>query len=237
MPRPPIARSCLVLSHVAFENLGSLRRILPDYGFEIRFCEMGVEDGPVEAIIASDLLVVLGGPIGVYETEDYPFLTAEIVAIGARLRAQKPTLGICLGAQLMAAALSAPVGPGDAKEIGYAPLTLTDAGRASPLAALEGVPVLHWHGDAFGLPEGASLASTEICPHQAFALDKFALALQFHAEVEPLALEAWLIGHTVELAKFGLKPGVLRAQAARYGAATVAAGEKMFRTWLDGVFA
>ncbi len=230
-------KRALALRHLAFENLGVLARILPDYGLAADYHEVGLGPLPRADIGACDLLIVLGGPIGVYETRDYPFLAEEIAAIGARLQAKKPTLGICLGAQMMAAALGAPVGPGPGREIGYAPLTLTEAGQNAPLAALRGVDVLHWHGDAFGLPEGAvSLASTPLCPHQAFALDKYALALQFHAEVEPAALESWLVGHACELAKVGIKPGDLRAQAAAKGEATAAAGEKMFRAWLDGIF-
>jgi GMP synthase (glutamine-hydrolysing) len=232
------ARSCLVLRHVAFEGLGVLAEILPEKGFHSRYCEIGVEPLPVEKIAGCDLLVVMGGPIGVYETEAYPFLVAEMAAIAGRLREKKPTLGICLGAQLMAAALGSRVAPGPAKEIGYAPVILTEAGRASPLAALEGANVLHWHGDNLDLPPGAeNLAFTAACPHQAFALDSFALALQFHVEAEPATLEAWLIGHAVELGKAGIDPREIRAQAARFGAATAAAGKKLFRGWLDGVFA
>jgi GMP synthase (glutamine-hydrolysing) len=238
MSRTEESRTCLVLRHVAFEGLGVLAGLLPAYGFATRICEVGVELLPEAEIAACDLLVVLGGPIGVYETEAYPFLVAEQAAIAARLAMKKPTLGICLGAQLMAAALGAKVAPGPAKEIGYASVTLTEAGRASPLAVLEGLPVLHWHGDAFELPPGGkNLAFTAICPNQAFALDDWALALQFHVEAEPAALEAWLIGHTVELGKAGIDPRDIRAQAARSGEATAAAGAKLFRAWLDGVFA
>jgi len=231
-------KSCLVLRHVAFEGLGVLADLLPDYGFATRICEIGVDLFPADEIASCDLLIVLGGPIGVYETEAYPFLVDELSAIDARLRGKKPTLGICLGAQLMAAALGAKVAPGPAKEIGYAPLTLTDEGRASPLALLEGVNVLHWHGDAFALPAGGqNLAYTTVCPHQAFALESYALGLQFHAEVEPGALEPWLIGHAVELAKAGIDPRTIRAQAAEFGAGTAAAGRHVFRAWLDGNFA
>jgi GMP synthase (glutamine-hydrolysing) len=226
------------LRHVAFEGLGVLAEILPDFGFATRVVEIGVDPFPAEQIAECDLLVALGGPIGVYETEAYPFLVDEIAAIAGRLRAKRPTLGICLGAQLMAAALGARVAPGPAKEIGYAPLMLTEAGRASPLQALVGVNVLHWHGDNCALPAGAeNLAFTSACPHQAFALGAHALALQFHAEVEPATLEAWLIGHAVELGKAGIDPRELRAQAARFGAATAAAGKKLFRDWLEGAFA
>jgi GMP synthase (glutamine-hydrolysing) len=236
--RMSVGRSCLVLRHVAFEGLGVLAGLLPDHGFATRICEVGVEPFPAAEIASCDLLIVLGGPIGVYETEAYPFLTDELAAIAARLSAKKPTLGICLGAQLMAAALGGKVAPGPAKEIGYAPLSLTDAGRASPLAVLDGVEVLHWHGDAFDPPPGGkNLAFTQICPRQAFLLDSYALALQFHVEVEPAALEAWLIGHTVELGKAGIDPRKIRAQAASLGEATAVAGKKVFRAWLDGVFA
>jgi GMP synthase (glutamine-hydrolysing) len=232
------SRTCLVLRHVAFEGLGVLAELLPAYGFATRICEVGVEPVPEAEIAACDLLVVLGGPIGVYETAAYPFLIVEQDAIAARLALKRPTLGICLGAQLMAAALGGKVAPGPAKEIGYAPVTLTEAGRASPLAVLEGVPVLHWHGDAFGLPSGVkNLAFTSICPQQAFALDSWALALQFHVEAEPASLEAWLIGHTVELGNAGIDPRILRAQAADLGAVTAQAGKNMFSAWLDGVFA
>jgi GMP synthase (glutamine-hydrolysing) len=233
-----VSRRCLVLRHVAFEGLGVLAPLLHKNGFNTRIVEVGVEPFPAEEVQSCDLLIVLGGPIGVYETEAYPWLVEEMKAIGARLAQRKPTLGICLGAQLMAAALGAKVAPGPAKEIGYAPLTLTDEGRASPLAALEGAHALHWHGDAFDLPEGGKrLASTAVCPNQAFALDHYALGLQFHAEVEPSSLEAWLIGHTVELGKAGIDPRELRAQAATRGAATARAGESLFRDWLKGAFA
>ena len=161
------------------------RRLLHDRDFTTRICEIGVDPFPAREIQSCDLLIVLGGPIGVYETDAYPWLVEETAAIGERLRVQKPTLGICLGAQLMAAALGAKVAPGPAKEIGYAPLSLTDEGRASPLAALDGVLALHWHGDAFDLPTSAKrLAFTDVCPNQAFSLGETALALQFHAEVE-----------------------------------------------------
>jgi GMP synthase (glutamine-hydrolysing) len=233
-----VSLRCLVLRHVAFEGLGVLAAQLHADGFVTRICEVGVDPFPAEEIQSCDLLVVLGGPIGVCETEAYPFLVAETAAIGARLAARKPTLGICLGAQLMAAALGARVAPGPAREIGYAPLTLTDEGRASPLAALEGVMALHWHGDAFALPSGANrLAFTAVCPNQAFAIGSYALGLQFHAEVEPSALEAWLIGHAIELGKAGIDPRDLRIQAARHGAATAEAGKKLFRAWFEGAFA
>ena len=127
-------------------------------------------------------------------------------------------LGICLGAQLMAAALGARVAPGPAKEIGWAPLTLTAAGQASVLAPLGTTPVLHWHGDNCELPSGLRAArSTPHCPVQAFLRTPSQLALQFHLETEPARLEAWLVGHTVELGKAGIDPRDVRAQAQTLG--------------------
>ena len=113
-----------------------LARILPDYGFAVIYHEVGVGPLPVAEIEGCDLLVALGGPISVYEFEDYPFLAQEIDAIRTRLRAKKnkPTLGICLGAQMMAAALGARVGPGPGKEIGFSALHLKDV-ENSPLVA------------------------------------------------------------------------------------------------------
>lgn len=232
-----MTRTALVLRHVAFEHLGVIAPLLAARNMAARYVEMGGESVTIEEILAADLVVVLGGPIGVYETHDYPWLVAEIAAVRARLHSGKPILGICLGAQLMATALGARVAPGPAKEIGYAPLSLTPEGRASVLAPLEGEHVLHWHGDAFETPEGATrLAYTAICPSQAFSIGRHALALQFHIEVEPADLESWLIGHTCELGKAGVKPGVLRDQAARLGANVFARGAVVIADWLEGAF-
>ena len=164
----------------------------------------------------------------------YPFIADEVAAIAARLQADKPILGICLGAQMMAAALGARVAPGPVKEIGWAPLTLTAEGQKSVLAPLGAAPVLHWHGDNCELPAGCTkLASTQHCPVQAFMRTPSQLALQFHLETEPARFESWLVGHTVELGKAGLDPRELRTQARTHGAATRELGQKVLATWLD----
>jgi GMP synthase (glutamine-hydrolysing) len=134
----------------------------------------------------------------------------------------------------MAAALGARVAPGPVKEIGYEPLTLTGAGKASVLALLGASPVLHWHGDNCELPGGcALLASTADCPVQAFARTPAQLALQFHLETEPARLEAWLVGHTVELGKAGIDPRALREEARALGPALRQTGAKVLGAWLD----
>jgi GMP synthase (glutamine-hydrolysing) len=231
-----MSKTCLVVRHVAFEDLGLLGPLLAARGFDIRYLDAGVEPLETDTLIGPDLVVVLGGPIGVYETATYPFITDEVAAVAVRLRANKPMLGICLGAQMMAAALGGRVAPGPVKEIGWAPLTLTDAGKVSVLGPLDATPVLHWHGDNCKLPAGCELlASTAHCPVQAFSRLPSQLALQFHIETEPVQLERWLIGHTVELGKAGVDPRSLRDQARLHGAATAAAGRAVLSAWLDTV--
>ncbi|MGP8175415.1 MAG: glutamine amidotransferase-related protein, partial [Terracidiphilus sp.] len=113
----------MVLSHIAFEDLGTLDAPLRERGFSIENIEASSARFPLAQAESCELLVVLGGPIGVYEQQEYPFLKDEIACIAQRLTARKPTLGICLGAQLMAAALGARVFPGqNGKEIGWSPI-------------------------------------------------------------------------------------------------------------------
>lgn len=227
-------RSVIAIRHVAFEDLGLLEPLLARRGFAVEYREaddLGLVGEP-------DLLVVLGGPIGAYEDDIYPFLRDELALLQGRLARGGATLGICLGAQLMARALGARVYPGPRKEIGWAPLTLSAAGQASPLSHLAAGPVLHWHGDTFDLPEGAvHLASSEITPNQAFSwADGRALALQFHGEVTAPGLERWYIGHACEIAATpGLTVPGLRADSRSHGDAVVRHGTACFDEWLAGM--
>lgn len=231
---PPLV---LVIRHVSFEDLGSFEPVLKARGYRVLYREAGVDDLAKTDAQAPALLVVLGGPIGAYEDSAYPFLGDEIRLIKARLAAKRPVLGICLGAQLMARALGARVYPGPAKEIGWGAIELTEEGRRSPLRhlAADKTRVLHWHGDTFELPAGAThLAATHICRNQAFALGRHALALQFHPEA-PETIERWLIGHAHEIAAApGVSAEALRADAERYAPALQKQGPKAFAAWLDG---
>ena len=136
----------------------------------------------------------------------------------------------------MAAALGARVYPAQCKEVGWAPVTLTPAGQASPLRHLgQDVSVLHWHGDTFDLPQGATLlASTAICANQAFSYGPTALGLQFHVEVVPGEIERWLIGHACEIAalKTGATVNTLRADTRRLGPKLTVRATDIFRDWL-----
>ncbi len=229
-------RRCIAIRHVAFEDAGTLAGVLASRGVDLTYIDAGVDPFDKTAMLEADLLVVLGGPIGVYETDAYPFLSNEIDILRVRLAGRKPTLGICLGAQMIAAALGAKVAPGPVKEIGYAPLDLTEAGKKSVLAPLDGVAVLHWHGDNLDLPEGAvRLASTKACPTQAFTVGNHVLGLQFHVEMEARRLETWLIGHTAELSQARIAPATLRMQASQNGETTLA-GRRMLDNWLADIF-
>ncbi len=230
-------RRCLALRHLAFEDLGVFESELQHWGFAVEYRQAGVEPLSASDWQDADLVVVLGGPIGAYELERYPWLADQIEQLRLRLQAHKPVLGICLGAQLMAAALGARVYAGQQKEIGWAGLTLNMAGHASALRHLAAVQVLHWHGDTFDVPAQATLlASTDITPHQAFSVGAHALALQFHPEVDATGIEAWLIGHTLELAQAGCDLAALRQSSRQHGAPAAIAGRTMLREWLAGTW-
>lgn len=232
----PALKEAVAIRHVAFEDLGVFEAVLADRGYDVRYVDAGVAD--LAAAADAELLIVLGGPIGVYEEPIYPFLTDEIRIVEQRLKSGRPMIGICLGAQLIARAAGERVYPGKQKEIGFIPVTLTAEGEASPLAALTdaGLMALHWHGDTFDLPKGATrLASTPITANQAFSLGGNVLALQFHMEADPRTLETWLIGHTGELGASKIDIPRLRAEIASTGPKVAAAGAKSFDLWLDGL--
>jgi GMP synthase (glutamine-hydrolysing) len=238
MPMP--SRHALVLSHVAFEDLGSLEAPLRERGFAIETVDVATARFPLRQAERCDLLVALGGPIGVYDRQDYPFLIGEIACIGARLAARRPVLGICLGAQLMAAALGARVFPGECgAEIGWGPIA-TAPGLAppdwfAPLLA-PGLSLFHWHGDTFDLPQDAvHLAKTDRYINQSFAFDNYALALQFHPEVTANGLERWYVGHACELRHAGIAVESLRADALRIAPALEEAAKRFWSLWLDTV--
>ncbi len=221
MPAP----RALTLSHVTFEDLGTFESPLRIRGFEIENLNASQSHFPLPQAESCDLLVVLGGPIGVYDQQNYPFLKDEIALIARRLEAGKPILGICLGAQLMAAALGSRVYPGrHGAEIGWSPLeAVPDSNPPAWFAPLlaPGLSVFHWHGDTFDLPSGAlHLAKTAIYPNQAFAIGDSALALQFHPEVTADGLESWYVGHACELHHARIAPADLRNAARKHSAAT-----------------
>jgi len=224
----------VAIRHVAYEDLGAFGPAIQRAGYALRYCDMGVDALDAFDPIGTDLLVVLGGPIGANDEAVYPFVCEEIALLEARIAANRPTLGICLGAQMMARAMGAQVYPGPAKEIGFVPLSVTEAGLASPLAPYAGEQVLHWHGDTFDLPEGTErLASTPLCANQAFACGVNILGLQCHPEVGAHGFERWLIGNTQELAHAGIDVVELRAEHARLAQGLEARAIACITSWLE----
>jgi GMP synthase (glutamine-hydrolysing) len=231
-------RSAVALRHVAFEDLGLFASVLDREGWDVSFCDAAVEDISHKSIQDAELLIVLGGPIGAHETESYPFLGREMVLLERRLARDLPTLGICLGSQLMAKALGSHVFAGKIKEIGWGRVELTEAGANSCLGVLsnDGAAVLHWHGDSFDLPSGAlRLASNSSYENQAFSYGHKALALQFHLEADPRQLEEWYVGHAVELAVAGISVKDLRAATSKVASVLASQADSIFTCWLREV--
>ena len=201
-------RTTLAITHVAFEDLGSLGIELTEAGFNIQVIDACTTNLRAVDALDRDLVVVLGGPVSVYEHDTYPFIEVEIQLQRSRLAAKRATLGICLGAQLMAAALGARVYPGShGKELGWAPIHTSSDCSVPPwfMALLNPeLRVLHWHGD-IDLPGGTTrLAGTTHYANQAFVVGDYALALQFHPEVTVQGFERWYVGHASELAQAGI---------------------------------
>ncbi|UPT36779.1 glutamine amidotransferase [Pseudomonas amygdali] len=229
-------KTAIAIRHLHFENLGTLGPLLKARGYTVDYVEAPTADLTALDASRADLMIVLGGPIGAFDDAAYPFVVDELALVRQRLDSQRPLLGICLGAQLVARALGAQVGPMGAKEIGFAPLKLTLEGKDSCLAALNGVPVLHWHGDQFEIPSGAvRLAGTPACPDQAFVYGRHVLGLQCHLEADPHDIERWLVGHASELAQAGIDPRTLRIQARSLQERLPSAARAVFDHWLDEI--
>jgi len=234
-------KTALTIRHVAFEDVGTLESALLKTGFELQFREAGLHDLSAIDPLAPDLLIVLGGPIGVYEQAEYPFLTDEIALLRRRLEADLPILGICLGAQLLAASLGARVYPGTkGKEIGWGKLFPGARAQEYPFMSSlldESVEVLHWHGDTFELPNGAAhLAASDRYVNQAFAWGRGALGLQFHPEVTAEGLERWYIGHACEIAgQEMIDVRTLREESRRKAGPLEFAASQFWSLWLNGL--
>lgn len=234
-----MGKSCVAVRHVLFEDLGMWEETIAAAGFDIRHLETGIDSlDPAES---ADLTVFIGGPIGAYEDENYPFLRRECEIISRRMAERRPTLGICLGAQLIARASGAKVYPGtNGKELEWGPLILTDAGREGLLAPLaeEGTRVLNWHNDTFDLPEGATLlASSAGYPNQIYTIGDHVLGLQCHLEIDPDTFERWLVGHTLEIATTpGTDVPTLRRDTGLYGKEMARVGQRILGDWLGRAF-
>ena len=228
-------KRALIIRHVPYEGVAGFREPIESAGYQIDRIDVTDPAFAEVDLVAPDLVVLMGGPMGVYDVAAHPWIACELARLAARIASGGPLLGVCLGAQMIAAALGARVYPGTGPEIGFAALTLTAAGADSPLRHLAGTPVLHWHGDTFDMPAGTELlASTGCYANQAFRRGRTLLALQCHAEMgEDPRIEAWLAGADADLAAAGTSVEAVRRDYREIGPATVRAGRALVTDWLD----
>jgi GMP synthase (glutamine-hydrolysing) len=188
----------LCLKHVAFEGPAAFALWAQQRGHELEIVEM-YRNPPLPAPHTWDMLLVMGGPMNIYEDDAYPWLTKEKSTIRSAIAAGKYVIGICLGAQLIAHVLGAQVTTGEHTEIGWFPIQPSAEAPAS-LALPDALRVLHWHGDTFDLPQGAHrIAHSEACANQGFLFRDRVLALQCHLEVTPQTLALLIAACSNEL--------------------------------------
>ncbi|MFA7593604.1 MAG: type 1 glutamine amidotransferase [Thiohalobacteraceae bacterium] len=221
------------LQHVAFEDLASIHDWIGRGGHAVSGTRLYAGEG-LPHPDRVDLLIVLGGPMGVYDIDAHPWLTAEKMFLRQVIDAGRRVLGICLGAQLIADVLGARVYRNAQREIGWFPVTRTAAAVHSPLGTLlpERFDAFHWHGDTFDLPPGAvHLARSAACRHQAYAIDGRILGLQFHLETTPASARA-LIEHGMDELRDA--PGIQTPTQMLTPTARFATLNTLMATLLDG---
>ena len=211
-------RDVLILQHSAPEGPGAIATALLRRDLDLRVVRICDGEAVPETLADSAALIVMGGPMGVYEADRHPHLRDELRLIEDALRRGRPVLGICLGSQLLAAALGARVYPSGGSEVGWYRVDLTSAAAADLFAAApRHFTALHWHGDVFDLPAGAvHLASSQRTTHQAFRHGDSAYGLLFHLEATAPQLDAMVTAFADEIAGAGLTPAALLDGAAAH---------------------
>jgi GMP synthase-like glutamine amidotransferase len=180
------------LQHVPFEDIGSLHNDVQALRCSLTTTHWYKGDA-APALDSFDILIVMGGPMGVYDEAIYPWLSAEKALLAGAIAAGKKIIGICLGAQLLACVLGAKVTKNPHREIGWFPLAINTDAADHPIAKLlaECSNVFHWHGDTFGLPAQAQLlASSQACAHQAYVIGNQIYGFQFHLETTEISAQA-----------------------------------------------
>lgn len=226
-----MTKNILVIRHMYSADLCALETILNEYDFNITKVEGFSTDISKINPFDYDAVIVLGGAMGVYQSDLFPYLNDEIALIQKCIAADFPLFGICLGAQLTAAALGQNVYKGTAgKEIGFMDIEMTDAGLNSPMRhfAPSKTKIFQWHGDTFDLPpEATLLASSPQYKNQAFQIGKYIFATQFHPEVDHNGLANALVENCGSI-----NIQELRAQEDLY----LATMEKQFRLFVADLF-
>jgi GMP synthase (glutamine-hydrolysing) len=225
-------KSALIIRHVPYEGVAGFRQPIEDAGYAVDRIDVSDPAFPTLDLREPDLLIMMGGPMGIYDQIEHPWIRCQMRRLALRLAADRPTLGVCFGAQMIAAALGADVYRGHAREVGFHPVQVHVAD--SPLRHVAHVPVLHWHGDTFTLPPNAELlASSHIYAHQAFRRGRNLLALQFHAEMgEDPRFDAWIEQSPQDVADAGHTEASLRHAHDAHGGGAVQAGRAMIGEWL-----
>ena len=178
------------LQHVPFEGLGSIETWLQTAGYDITSTRFHLSEALPE-VDEIDLLVVMGGPMSVNDELEYPWLGDEKAFIRSVVASGTPTLGICLGAQLIASAMGAKVFPNAVKEIGWFPVQAVASSNEASFKFPEETTVFHWHGETFDLPpQAVQLAQSTGCQNQAFQIGNHVIGLQFHLETTPDSAQA-----------------------------------------------
>lgn len=228
----------LALQHMASEGMSGMEKAFKKRKVEYDYVPLNEGAGIPEDISHYSAVVILGGPMNVYQEKEYPFLVKEDKFIKKALKDGKPILGICLGGQLIAKAAGAKVLTGHRKEIGWYDLDLTEAGQKDPL--FKGFPkrfkVFQWHGDTFQIPKKATkLASSEIFPNQAYRLGS-AYGLQFHIEVTKETIECWIEEYDKELKSLDyVNPDKIKEDTKRYLRDLNALADRFYDNFLSGV--
>lgn len=225
--------------HTISNGLGTLGTALEKAGAAFHYIDSFHEDISHFDACEPDLLIIMGGECGAYQGELYPFLDDEVRIIERRLARDLPVLGVCLGAQLMAKALGAPVyiGP-QGQERGWFPLSVTEEGMKTPVRHLDQqhTHMLGWHGDTFDLPDGAALlASSAQYKNQIFSYGRNALALQCHAEATPYILNSWFVGAVNDVASGAIDLEEMRADTKKHGQTLALQTEKFMLEWIDQI--
>jgi GMP synthase (glutamine-hydrolysing) len=226
-----------VVQNAECENLGILGELLQARGITIRYVRPYEGERVPRRAYKYDAVIVLGGPMGVYDKKHYPYLTQEMHFISHAVGENIPVLGICLGSQLLAAALGAAVTKAVTyKEIGWIPVQW--APEAAKDKLLDGQKQefnsFQWHGDVFELPRGAvSLARSEKTEHQAFRYGDRAYGFMFHLEVTPKIIEEMLRNGKTDLKTEGVKAKDVQAETARNLAALQEMGRAVLQRWVN----
>ncbi len=230
-------KRALIIRHVPHEGVAGYRAPVEAAGYVVDRVDVSDPGFSRIDLCEHDLLIMMGGPMGVYEQDRHPWIACQLARLRKRLAADLPTLGVCFGAQMIAAALGAQVYPGPVKEVGFHPVRVHGHAMDGPLRHLVDVPVLHWHGDTFTLPADVELlASSHLYEHQAFRRGRNLLALQFHAEMgEDERFEAWIEEWPGCIQAAGTSEAAFRDAHDRHGPQAVAAGRRVIAEWLDGI--